>query len=321
MSSGEALGISSRQGSRSNMLVSPFRFVFDWVCSALGLARSSSSPTGSSSSKPELYGTGKQSDSPARRSECAYPKVEGDDEDTTHSDGSTDCCAAAAWLGSDEDDDGEESEVEEMVCTPSCLPGSQMNRAVDDCRSNQSCEESYLHLDLEWDEYDKLLEDHTGAPGHLIHRRSAGSHHLIFSSGSPTIPFATIGLPHLPVDPSRFKPEITGRCISDMEYCDEEEEEGHVRFVGEEEEEESQEVYCGALLSDHMYPRWQHYRFTAVSDARNELLIEERVPVTYLDEGMADAERLQDARRRKLELEWGRPLPGAIDWKDVRSWR
>lgn len=310
MSSGDALGISHRQGSRSSVLVSPFRFVFEWVCSAFkGLARSSSS-----SSKPE------QRDSPARRSEFAFPKVE-DDEETTQSDSSTAAAAAAVWLGSDEDDDGEESEVEEMVCTPSCLPRSRMNSAVDNCRSNQSCEEAYLHLDLEWDEYDKLLEDHTGAPGHLIHRRTAGSHHLIFSSGSSTIPFATIGLPHLPVVPCRFTPEIPGRCVSDVEYCDGEEEEGHVRFVGEE-EEEREEVYCGALLSDHMYPRWQHYRFTAVSDARNELLIEERVPVTYLDEGMADAERLQDARRRKLELErWGRPLPGAIDWKDVRSWR
>ena len=286
---------SAKSDSYHNGLLRPFRVLLDWGCDILEWARSTNKHTR------------RGSKSPARDTHIAcLEECQGSHEDEFkyHSE-----CVPDSWSASciESEEWDEESEVEAALCTPP-LSGLEMEMEDGLCcfRASESCEE-YLHLRLVVHQYEKLLEDHLDAPRYSHERREPRSNRFVFSS-SPSIPHANaiVGFPPeetfrlinasddgRPVPP----PPDVGHALDD---------EGNIKLT-------RKSVSNGALLSNHMYPRWKHYRFAAHSAAGGEIFYEEKVPVTYLDEGMSGMERLREMSGR-LQVKWGAVDRNRLSW-------
>ena len=212
---------------------------------------------------------------------------------------------STAWTESEDGD--EESEVEAALCTPP-LPRLEVKQEVDSWRfpTIQSCEE-HLHLDLEVHEYE-LIDDHSDTPRYP-HRRTDCQSNLFVFNGSPNIPHAIVGLSPVETFELIKTSSNNHRPLAlppDVVYALDDE--GDIKLT-------PKSASSAALLSNHMHPRWRHYRFSAHSVAEDEVGYEGKVPVTYLDEGMVEMERLREmSTAGRLHVRWGGVDRNRLSW-------
>lgn len=254
-----------KSGSYCGALIGPLRVFLDWACWALGLVRSRRE---------------------TKTLVCHAVELPEEHESSQKSESDLGCGSdswSAMWTGTDDED--EENEVEAALYTPT-LPGRERKceRGPRCFWPNQSCEE-HLRLELEPHKYKKSSYEYRGALGHLA-RCTTQSNRLVLS-GYPILRRAMLASP--PAEPCRAidAPDCYEWCSTDPHSECVVDEDGDISLV-------SMDGYCETLLSNHRHPRWRHYRFTVESVAKEGLVIEKRVPVTYLAGAMVGAERLQD---------------------------